>query len=181
MHRRRVAACCLALAALAFALVAGAARREAEPISAELALKTMDGGSVDFGELRGEVVLLDFWATWCKPCREATPHLERLAGRMEGRPFAIVGISADNDRQALEAYLEKEGVPWPQVWDGGGQAVRAFGVSSFPTYLVIDHEGRPVSKLTGWGSSHSAALGREVLRHVRRAEKAAKRNAAVAR
>jgi hypothetical protein len=59
--------------------------------------------------------------------------------------------------------------------------VRAFGVSSFPTYLVIDHEGRPVSKLTGWGSSHSAALGREVLRHVRRAEKAAKRNAAAAR
>jgi hypothetical protein len=100
---------------------------------------------------------------------------------MEGRPFVLVGISADNDRQALEAYLEKEGVPWPQVWDGGGQALRAFGVSSFPTYLVIDHEGRPVSKLTGWGSSHSTTLSREVLRHVRRAEKAAKRNAAAVR
>lgn len=181
MDRRRLAAACFALAAFAFALAAGAARREAEPISEKLALKTMDGGSVDFGELRGEVVLLDFWATWCKPCREATPHLERLAGRMEGRPFVLVGISVDRDREALEAYLEKEGVPWPQVWDAGGQAVRAFGVSSFPTYLVIDHEGRPVSKLTGWGSSHSRTLSREVGRYVRRAEKAAKRNAAAAR
>jgi thiol-disulfide isomerase/thioredoxin len=173
--RRAVPAACLTFAALSLSLAAGAARQEVEPISAELALPAVDGRTVDFGELRGEVVLLDFWATWCKPCREATPHLERLHRRMEGKPFAIVGVSADRDREALDAYLAEEGLPWPQIWDGSRQVTRAFGVDSWPSYLVIDHEGRPVSKLTGWGSEHGRMLDREVGRHVARAQRAARR------
>lgn len=161
--------------ALTLALAAGAARPEAKPISADLSLTAVDGRKVDFGELRGEVVLLDFWATWCKPCLEATPHLARLHRRMEGRPLVIVGINADGDREALAAYLAEEGLPWPQVWDGSYRISRAFGVDSWPTYLVIDHEGRPVSKLTGWGSEHPRLLDREVGRHVARAQRAARR------
>ncbi|HEX6201424.1 MAG TPA: TlpA disulfide reductase family protein [Thermoanaerobaculia bacterium] len=173
--RRAVPAACLMFAALSLSLAAGAARQEAQPISDELALNAVDGRTVDFGELRGEVVLLDFWATWCKPCLEATPHLERLHRRMEGKPFVLVGINADGDRERLEAYLAEEGLPWPQIWDGSYRVSDAFGVDSWPTYLVIDHEGRPVSKLTGWGSEHGRMLDREVGRHVARAQRAVRR------
>lgn len=176
MHRAdRAAVLIFAALALALAFAATAARQEAEPISAELSLTALDGRKVDFGELRGEVVLLDFWATWCKPCLEAAPHLERLHRRMEGKPFVLVGISADRDREALEAYLAEEGLPWPQIWDGSYRLSKAFGVDSWPTYLVIDHEGRPVSKLTGWGSEHGRMLDREVARYVARARRAARR------
>lgn len=174
MHRA-APALCAAIAALSLALAAAAARQEAPPISAELSLTALDGRKVDFGELRGEVVLLDFWATWCKPCREATPYLARLHRRMEGKPFVLVGINADGDREALAAYLAEEGLPWPQVWDGSYRVSAAFGVASWPTYVVIDHEGRPVSKLTGWGSEHPRLLDRELARHVARAQRAVRR------
>jgi thiol-disulfide isomerase/thioredoxin len=178
MIRIRTAVACLSAVALAaVALVAGAARQEAQPISAELSLTAFDGRTVDFGELRGEVVLLDFWATWCKPCREATPHLVRLNRRMEGKPFVLVGVSTDQDRENLDAYLAEEGLPWPQLWDANHQLMDAFGVSSLPTYLVIDHEGRPVWLITGWGSDHGMLLDREVGRRVRQAERAARREA----
>ena len=173
-HRRRTAG----LAAVAFAVLAfaaGAAKEEVPPIPADLSLTALDGRKVDFGELRGEVVLLDFWATWCKPCREATPHLVRLHRRMEGKPFVLVGVSADQDRAALEAYVAEEEVPWPQIWDGDHRVTAAFGVDSFPSYIVLDHEGRPVSKLTGWSNTHGRALDREIARHMGRAQRAAKK------
>lgn len=172
---RRTAACLAAFALAAVALTAGAAKQEAQPIPEDLSLTALDGRKVDFAELRGEVVLLDFWATWCKPCREATPYLARLHRRMDGKPFVLVGVSADGDRAALDAYLAEEEVPWPQIWDGSRQLTRAFGVDSWPSYIVLDHEGRPVSKLTGWSSTHGRALDREIARHMGRAQRAAKR------
>lgn len=160
--------------ALSVVCIVAVAENEVQPIPAGLSLTALDGRKVDFGELRGEVVLLDFWAMWCKPCREATPHLERLHRRMEGKPFVLVGVSADRDREALEGYLAEEGLPWPQIWDGSYRLSEAFGVSSWPTYIVLDHEGRPVSKLTGGGSDHGQLLDREVARHVARARRAAR-------
>lgn len=172
----RFAARALAASLLAtLAVAAGAAKQEAPPIPETLSLTALDGRTVDFGELRGEVVLLDFWATWCKPCREATPHLARLHRRMEGKPFVLVGVSADQDRAALEAFLAEEEIPWPQIWDGDHRVTEAFGVDSFPSYIVLDHEGRPVSKLTGWGDQHGLMLDREVARHMGRAQRAAKK------
>ena len=172
-RRPAFALAAFALAALAFA--AGAAKEEAPPIPDTLSLTALDGRKVDFGELRGEVVLLDFWATWCKPCREATPYLERLHRRMDGKPFALVGVSADQDRATLEAFLAEEGLPWPQIWDGGHQVTEAFGVDSWPSYIILDHEGRPVAKLTGWGDQHGRMLDREIARHMGRAQRAAKK------
>lgn len=163
------------LAALAVALPAAGA--ETQPLPEELTLTTLDGEKVRMGDLRGKVVLLDFWATWCEPCRHATPHLRRLDERLDDEPFEIVGVSVDSDEEALRAYLEEEGVEWTQVWDPGQDATYAFGVTGFPYYLVIDHEGRPVSKLEGWSDRHAQALQRAVARELRPARKAAKRAA----
>ncbi len=177
MSRPRLAAFALA-ASLAAVLPAAPAAAETQPLPAELTLTTLDGEKVRMGDLRGKVVLLDFWATWCEPCRHSTPHLRRLDERLDDQPFEIIGVSADSDEEALRAYLEEEGIEWTQVWDPRGQATDAFGVTGFPYYLVIDHEGRPVSKLEGWSDGHAAALQRAVVRELRPAKKAAKQAAA---
>ena len=179
-HPRAVLAAALPLvAALVVALLVpvptSEARTEAAPLPADLELTTLDGATIRMGDLRGKVVLLDFWATWCKPCRMSLPHLRHLHEQLADQPFEIIGVSVDQDEQVLRAYLEEEGVDWTQVWDPGQEATYAFGVRGFPFYLVIDHEGRPVSKLEGWSDRHPAALDRAVRRELGPARKAARR------
>ncbi|HEX2252512.1 MAG TPA: TlpA disulfide reductase family protein [Thermoanaerobaculia bacterium] len=171
----RLALPCLALLALVLLAPGAGAGQQPEPLPADLTVHTIEGEAVRFGDLRGKVVLLDFWATWCGPCRDAAPHLARLDRRMEGEPFEMIGISVDTDRQALERYLQTEEVTWTQVWDSDRGLARWFGVEAFPTYLVIDHEGRPAGKMSGWGDlRRNLQLDRTVQRAVRKARKAAK-------
>jgi len=174
----------LALLALALVLAAppaAAKSPQAEPLPESLTFTTLDGEKLVLADLRGKVVLLDFWATWCKPCRNAVPHLRRLAQRMEDQPFELVGVSVDGNEEALRRYLEEEGVTWTQIWDPSNQSSEVFGIKSYPFYLVIDHEGRPASVVRGWGGSSGRTLDAAVGREVRRAKKAAKRAAKQAR
>ena len=171
--------CALALVAVSAALAAPAAaakKEEPRPIPAELTFNTVEGEPLSFGDLRGRAVLLDFWATWCKPCRNATPYLRRLHGRLGGgEHFVLVGVSADDDLEALRGYLEAEETGWTQVWDSHDVIRGAFGVGGLPTYVIVDHEGRPVRAFTGWSDRHPLALDAEVGRAVRKAKKAAQR------
>src|SRR5206468_10320558 len=100
---------------------------------------TVDGRTVRLGDLRGQVVVLDFWATWCGPCRQMIPHERELVQKLAGRPFAFLGVSADADPDRLRAFLRDEGVTWPTVWDGpGGPLQQLYQVEYFPTVYVLD-------------------------------------------
>ena len=117
----------------------------------ELVLEAVDGPSLRLSELRGKVVVVNFWATWCPPCRREMPALERLNRLMRGQPFAIVGIDAGEE---LEDVLGFRGSvdPAPSfrlLLDREGKALKAFGVSGLPTTLVLDREGRIVYKALG--------------------------------
>lgn len=177
----RVVAVLVALSALLVASgPAGAGKKEElEPMPAEVALTTLDGETVTFGELRGKAVLLDFWATWCKPCHASLPTLRRLHERIEKKelPVVILSVSVDHNREALERFVEEEGMEWTQVWDRGAQFSREAGVSSYPYFVILDHEGRPVSSLRGWSSRHDLSLARMVTREAKRARKAARKAA----
>lgn len=181
MSRRAVLVPTLALATTLACLAipappAAAASNAAPPIPAELTINTIDGEPLSFGELRGRAVLLDFWATWCKPCRMASPYLRRLHKRLgDNEHFVLVGVSSDSDLEALRAYVEEEEADWTQVWDSHDEIGNAFGVRSLPTYLILDHEGRPVKALTGWSDRHPLALDAEIGRAVRKARRAARR------
>lgn len=169
----------LALCGGLVAVAAGAKPEAVEPLPAELTFTTLTGEALTLGELRGKVVLLDFWATWCKPCLAATPHLRRIQERQEGKPFVLLGVSVDHDEEALRRYVAEEEIEWTQVWDAGGVlSGRIFGVKSYPFYVVLDHEGRPAGVLQGWGSDSSRLLDAAVGRAVRRAQKAARKTAA---
>lgn len=146
-------------------------RRARENIVPAFSIETLDGELLTEETLRGRVVLLDFWATWCGPCRQAMPELERLQKRLEDEPFAMVSISGDGDRSALEAFLETHELGGYQSWDRTGELRSLFNVRGLPTYVLIGPEGRVLYRNSGWGTTVSRSLGSTVRRAVRRAKK----------
>ncbi len=108
----------------------------------------LSGELVSLRELRGRPVLIDFWASWCTPCRDSALTLRRLAVEHAGR-LAIVGVSLDEDRRAYEAFVHNHHLPGRQIFDGGwqGPISRLYGVMSagVPYFVLIDPAGRIVS------------------------------------
>ena len=113
----------------------------------ELAFVALDGRNVDLQTLRGKVVLVDFWATWCGPCLQQMPVLKRLYAEHHARGFEIIGVSLDRaeNKDKLIAYLAREQLDWPQHFDGrvweGDLAVR-YAINAAPTTLLLDRQGR---------------------------------------
>lgn len=136
-------------------------------------LVTLDGELMTFDDLKGRVVVVDFWATWCRPCIAALPALRRLSKRSAKSPFTLISISTDGDRGVVEEAIREHRMTWPQVWDQRHQQARAFNVQSYPTYLVIDHEGVIVYRGSGWGSATERQLASAVAKALRKARKAA--------
>ena len=129
--------------------------RFAEELNAPLELKftAIDGREVDLAQLRGKVVLVDFWATWCGPCIEELPNVKRVFSEYHSQGFEIVGISLDRvgDRAKLEQFVAREEMTWPQYYEGkkhneGGNTVATrFAVTGIPAMLLIDRHGMIVS------------------------------------
>jgi thiol-disulfide isomerase/thioredoxin len=102
----------------------------------------IDGSPVKLGDYAGKVVVLDFWATWCGPCRAMIPHTREMVKANEKKPFVFVSVSCDAKRETLKAFTDKTEMPWTHWWDGqGGKVARAYQIQAFPTLYVIDHKG----------------------------------------
>ncbi|HYX26902.1 MAG TPA: TlpA disulfide reductase family protein [Thermoanaerobaculia bacterium] len=120
-------------------------------------LQTLDGKTVSRDSLKGKVVLLDFWATWCVPCLKALPELKDLRQKNAGQPLVIVSVSVDEDKKTVQDFASKNGMDWLQAWDRDMKAVSAFRVDSFPSYVILDSEGRIAYRQRGWAPGRSAA------------------------
>ena len=86
-------------------------------------------------------MLLDFWATWCGPCLDEIPNVKRTYQKYKNQKFQIISISLDNERAALEAYIEREGIMWPQYYDNSRQVSNMYQVRAIPSTFLIDGDG----------------------------------------
>ena len=120
----------------------------------ELEGTTVDGRPFDWKQYRGKVVLVDFWATWCGPCVREIPNLLKAYEKYHDRGFEVVGISLDQDREALEEFLEKHNIPWATLFDEEAAGVhpmaRKYGIRAIPAPILVDRQGKVV---------HTAARG----------------------
>jgi len=107
------------------------------------AITTTDGQRISMDELAGKVVLIDFWATWCAPCREALPHMREIAKKFQGQPLVMLSISLDSDEQKWKDFVAKNEMTWPQYRDGEftGTIAKMFGVAAIPHTFTIDADG----------------------------------------
>jgi thiol-disulfide isomerase/thioredoxin len=104
---------------------------------------TIDGQRISLDGLAGKVVLIDFWATWCGPCREALPHVKEIAHRFAGQPFVVLSVSFDDDDAKWREFVARNQMTWLQARDGrfAGPISREFDVDAIPATFTIDADG----------------------------------------
>ena len=108
----------------------------------DFTLMNQDRQPVTLSGLKGKVVLFDFWATWCGPCRAMIPHERELVEKYKDKPFAILSVSADSEKGDLTEFLGSEKMPWTHWWDGEkGPVTKMFKIKAFPTLYLIDAKG----------------------------------------
>jgi thiol-disulfide isomerase/thioredoxin len=110
----------------------------------DLKFKAIDGTDVDMAKLRGKVVLVDFWATWCGPCRMEIPNVVATYNQLHKAGFEIVGISLDQNKEKLLGYTQQVGMTWPEYFDGKGWAndiSSRYGINSIPATWLVDKKG----------------------------------------
>jgi thiol-disulfide isomerase/thioredoxin len=115
----------------------------------DFAQNSPDGKKVSLSSLRGKVVLVDFWASWCGPCRKENPHVKKLYNQYKDKGFDILGVSLDRTKGAWLAAIEKDDLPWHQISDLKGwknAAAVMYGVTSIPQTVLVDKDGNIIAR-----------------------------------
>ncbi len=132
---------------LSHSLTAAAAKNPAPALK----LKDLDGQLHDLAALKGKVVLVNFWATWCPPCRREMPSMERLAQKLRGDNFVVLAVDVGEDADTVHAFSSRMESPpsFPILLDPHGRTMQAWGVAGLPTTYLIDRQGRIVAGAIG--------------------------------
>lgn len=123
--------------------------------------RTLDARQLSITEHRGTVIVLNFWASWCLECRSEMPILERLQREFSSRGFAVIGVNARENKEAVARYAKELGLTFPLVFDADGKITALYGVIGLPTTFVVGRDGRAVAFAIGprsWESAPARAL-----------------------
>lgn len=115
----------------------------------DFGIEDLAGSSRSLGELEGSFVFLNFWATWCPPCREEMPSMEAMYAELGGRNFEILAISVQESPGIVRDYVESGGYSFPVLLDGAGQVASRYGVRGLPTTFFVAPTGRVLGMLMG--------------------------------
>jgi len=153
--------------ALPVAKKAAGARRRLESVGKPLSLqgRTTDGRSVDLASLRGKVVLIHYWATWCELCKQEFTTLRALQAKYGADGFTLVGVNLDSDPKKLAAYLRQNRLAWPQLYEAGGMDSRLateLGILTLPTMILVDAQGKVIHR-----NIHVSQLDEELKKRLR--------------
>jgi len=135
-------ACALLLSGAACVASAAELKRWDGGATPPLALEDMQGKSHDLAEYRGKVVLVNFWATWCVPCREEMPSIDRLRSSMKGQPFEVLAVNMAEPLSRIEKFLSQMPLGFPLLRDRDGAAGRAWKAKLLPASFLVGRDGR---------------------------------------
>lgn len=122
-----------------------------------------DTPPLDLTPYKGQVVLLDFWASWCGPCAQSFPWMTRMQETHADRGLVVIAVNLDAERAAADAFLLDHPGPYQRVFDPEGRVAEAYGVATMPTSIVIDRQGRPVFRHAGFHPEQTAEYERNLL------------------
>jgi len=142
--------------------------RARAPFAPDFFFTTSQNQPVSNASLRGKVVLVDFWGTWCPPCRESVPILRNLNKKYAGKPFQLVSVSSDDDADVWRTFIKAEHMDWPQYIDLPGDVLQAFKVESFPTFVVLDKDGVIRFRQSGEGPTTEGELEDAIGKYLKR-------------
>ena len=147
-------------------------RRAREPFAPDFSITTSEGEYISLDELKGKVVLLDFWGTWCPPCVASVPGLRDLNKRFaKESSFVMISISSDGDEEKWRDFIAKEKMVWAQYLDRERKVQRAFRIDRFPTYILLDPEGVIRYRSTGLSLDKETLLQDAVNKQIKLVDK----------
>jgi peroxiredoxin len=132
----------LAMAALAVAGVAAGAAVTPSAGAPDFTLPSLDGPNLRLQEQRGRVVMINFWATWCGPCRVEMPHLARLYEKYRGSGFTVLAVNIDEDPHKAASLAKQLGMRFPVLLDSEKKVSRLYDLSTMPSTVLVDRDGR---------------------------------------
>jgi thiol-disulfide isomerase/thioredoxin len=140
---------CALLVVGLYVFISGALRADIAPGKpVELKFTSVDGKAIDLSKMKGKVVLIDFWATWCPPCRAEVPDVVATYKKFHDQGFEIAGISLDQNKDSLLAFTKEHEMTWPQYFDGKGwdnDISKGFGIDEIPAMWLVGKDGNLIS------------------------------------
>ena len=122
-------------------------------LAPDFTFKTLDGQEITLSKLKGKAVLLDFWATWCGPCRESIPHLIQIYKMNQSNGLEVIGMSMDKgEDDTVRNFVKSMEIPYP-IAITSEEVARSYGVTSLPTAIFVDKEGKIREKFVGFSSA----------------------------
>jgi cytochrome c biogenesis protein CcmG/thiol:disulfide interchange protein DsbE len=128
----------------------------------DVVVQNADGGTQKLSDLRGKIVYVDFWASWCVPCRESFPWMNAMQGRYAGRDLLIVAVNLDEKRADADAFLARYPAQFRVAFDATSASAKAFGVKAMPTSFIVGRDGTLLYEHRGFRESQTPAVEAEI-------------------
>jgi len=128
----------------------------------DFTLKSLEGTNLRLEEYRGQVVLINFWASWCGPCREEMPHLARLYEKYRASGFTVLAVNIDEDPAKAARLAQQLGMRFPVLLDTGKQVSRTYDLSAMPSTVLVDRDGRVRHVHRGYRDGYAETYDRQI-------------------